>query len=78
VLRDHLADEDELVARLGEVEVICAMRERTPFGKSLLSRLPRLKVLGLYPSRSITDLSAAPHYLGCVPAFARRLRLTPL
>lgn len=45
VFREHLADEDALVERLSEFEVIVAMRERTPFPRSLLTRLPRLKLL---------------------------------
>ncbi|MFO0691505.1 MAG: D-2-hydroxyacid dehydrogenase family protein [Myxococcota bacterium] len=42
---DHLADEDALVARLGDFDAIVAMRERTPFPGALLARLPRLKLL---------------------------------
>jgi phosphoglycerate dehydrogenase-like enzyme len=42
---DHLSDEDALVARLERFEVIVAMRERTPFPRSLLARLPRLALL---------------------------------
>ena len=43
--RDHLSDEDALVQRLESFEVIVAMRERTPFPRSLLNRLPNLKLL---------------------------------
>ena len=42
---DHLADEDALVARLAPFDAIVAMRERTPFPRTLLERLPRLRVL---------------------------------
>ena len=42
---DHLADEDALVARLAPFDALVAMRERTPFPRSLLLRLPRLRVL---------------------------------
>ena len=42
---DHLADEEALVARLREFDAIVAMRERTPFPGSLLSKLPRLRLL---------------------------------
>jgi phosphoglycerate dehydrogenase-like enzyme len=45
VFTDHVADDDALVARLGDFEAIVAMRERTPFGRSRLERLPRLKLL---------------------------------
>jgi phosphoglycerate dehydrogenase-like enzyme len=42
---DHLEDEDELVARLAAFEIIAIMRERTPFTRSLVGRLPNLKLL---------------------------------
>ncbi|MGF1593906.1 MAG: D-2-hydroxyacid dehydrogenase family protein [Kiloniellaceae bacterium] len=43
--RDTLTDPDALAARLQDFEIIGIMRERTPFPKSLLERLPRLKLL---------------------------------
>jgi phosphoglycerate dehydrogenase-like enzyme len=42
---DHLDHEDALVARLEAFDAIVAMRERTPFPRALLTRLPRLQVL---------------------------------
>ncbi|KAI8185056.1 D-3-phosphoglycerate dehydrogenase [Colletotrichum sp. SAR 10_65] len=36
---------DALVSRLEPFDVICTMRERTPFPKDLISRLPNLKLL---------------------------------
>jgi phosphoglycerate dehydrogenase-like enzyme len=45
VHRDHLADEDALVSRLADAEIVVAMRERTPFPRSLVERLPNLKLL---------------------------------
>lgn len=45
VFTDHLFDEDEIVRRLQDFEVICAMRERTPFTSSLIERLPNLKLI---------------------------------
>ncbi len=43
--RDHIADGDELVRRLGAVDVLCIMRERTPVMRSLLEKLPSLKLI---------------------------------
>ena len=43
--RDHLDGEDQLVARLEPYAAIVAMRERTPFPRSVLARLPGLRVL---------------------------------
>ena len=45
VFTDHLFDEDEIVRRLQDFEVICAMRERTSFTGSLIERLPNLKLI---------------------------------
>jgi phosphoglycerate dehydrogenase-like enzyme len=42
---DHLADEDAVAARLEPFEIVVAMRERTPFPRSLLARLPNLRLL---------------------------------
>lgn len=41
----HVADEAKLAEMLDGFAVIVAMRERTPFGESLLSRLPGLRLL---------------------------------
>jgi phosphoglycerate dehydrogenase-like enzyme len=43
--RDHLKDEDALAQRLQPFDVVVAMRERTAFPRSLLSRLPNLRLL---------------------------------
>lgn len=43
--RDHLDDEADVAARLREFDCIVAMRERTPFRRSLLEKLPALKLL---------------------------------
>ena len=45
VFRDHLTDLDALAERLRDFEVVTCMRERTPFGRELLGRLPNLKLL---------------------------------
>src|SRR5215472_8160796 len=57
---DHLADEDALAARLADFDVVVAMRERTPFRRSLLARLPRLRLLVTTGMRNAAiDLAAA-------------------
>ena len=45
VFHDHLADEDALAARLADFEIVCMMRERTPFPRSLIEKLPKLEHL---------------------------------
>jgi phosphoglycerate dehydrogenase-like enzyme len=60
VFHDHLADEDDLVARLAAFDSVVAMRERTPFPARVLERLPSLRLLvttGM--SNASIDLEAA-------------------
>ena len=45
VFNDHLHDSEVLIKRLRKFQVICAMRERTPFTKEVLESLPDLKLL---------------------------------
>jgi phosphoglycerate dehydrogenase-like enzyme len=42
---DHLEDEGALAARLADFDIVMAMRERTPFTRTLLGRLPKLRLL---------------------------------
>jgi phosphoglycerate dehydrogenase-like enzyme len=42
---DHLSDEDALVARLAPFDAVGLMRERTPFPRRVLERLPKLKLI---------------------------------
>jgi len=41
----HFERDDELVAAIGEHEIVVIMRERTAFHAELLARLPRLRLL---------------------------------
>jgi len=60
VFRDHVSDQDELVRRLESFEIITAMRERTPFPRSLLERLPNLRLLVTAgPVNAVIDIDAA-------------------
>lgn len=45
VFHDHLDDEEALAERLQRFEIVCVMRERTPFRRGLLERLPNLRLL---------------------------------
>lgn len=45
VFHEHIDDEDALVETIGKHEVVVIMRERTPFPRSVLARLPRLRLL---------------------------------
>ncbi|MXZ91777.1 MAG: D-2-hydroxyacid dehydrogenase family protein [Chloroflexi bacterium] len=57
---DHITDEDALAARLADFDIIMGMRERTPFPRSLLERLPALRCLITTGGRNASfDLNAA-------------------
>ena len=43
-IHEYLPSEDEVVARLGDADIVVAMRERTPFPARLLDRLPKLQL----------------------------------
>ena len=60
VFPDHLADPGAVAARLAEFDIVMAMRERTPFPRALLERLPRLRLLITSGMRNAAiDLAAA-------------------
>src|SRR5262245_32174294 len=60
VFPDHLADPAAVAARLASFDVVMAMRERTPFPRGLLERLPRLRLLITSGMRNAAiDLAAA-------------------
>ena len=57
---DHLADEDAVARRLAPFGIAVAMRERTPFTRSLLERLPNLRLLVTTGMRNAAiDIAAA-------------------
>lgn len=45
VEREPFVGEDAAARALADSEIVCAMRERTPFPRSLVERLPKLKLL---------------------------------
>ena len=58
----HIADPDELVAALSPFDAVVAMRERTPFPREVIERLPRLRLLVTTGMRNASiDLAAAAH-----------------
>lgn len=75
--RDHVKDEQALAARLASFDVIVAMRERTPFPESLLTRLPALRLLittGM--ANASIDVEAATR-LGIAVSGTRSLKSPP-
>ena len=60
VFTDHLADEAAVAERLAPFEVLCVMRERTPLRRTLLERLPKLKLIASTgPVNAAIDTAAA-------------------
>jgi phosphoglycerate dehydrogenase-like enzyme len=60
VFQDHLGDPDALIERLLPFDVICVMRERTPLPRSIIERLPNLKLIASTgPVNASIDLAAA-------------------
>ena len=58
--QDHESDLDRLVERLEPFDAISTVRERTPFPRALIERLPRLKLLATTGTFNRTfDLDAA-------------------
>jgi phosphoglycerate dehydrogenase-like enzyme len=60
VFNDHVADQGDLVERLGPFDVVCVMRERTPLPRGVIERLPRLKMIASTgPFNASIDMAAA-------------------
>jgi phosphoglycerate dehydrogenase-like enzyme len=60
VFQDHLADQDAVVERLAPFDVVCVMRERTPLPRTVIERLPRLKMIASTgPFNASIDVAAA-------------------
>jgi phosphoglycerate dehydrogenase-like enzyme len=60
VFNDHVADPDAVVQRLLPFEAVCIMRERTPLRRTVLERLPRLKLIASTgPRNSSIDMKVA-------------------
>lgn len=63
VFNDHIADPDDLVDRLAAFDVIFVMRERTPLPRSIIERLPRLKMIASTgPFNASIDMNAAAEH----------------
>ena len=59
VFHQAFASQDDAAAKLAPFEVLVLMRERTPFPRALIERLPKLKFMALTGLRSASlDLAA--------------------
>ena len=60
VFQSHLTDRDAVIERLLPFDVVCVMRERTPLPRSIIERLPNLKLIASTgPVNASIDVAAA-------------------
>jgi D-3-phosphoglycerate dehydrogenase len=60
VFNQPLGSQDQVIKALADFEIICGMRERTPFPRAVISALPKLKLLITTGARNASfDLAAA-------------------
>src|SRR5271169_6792864 len=60
VFNDHLADSDAVVERLQPFDIVCVMRERSPMTRTIIERLPKLRLIASTATRNASiDLKAA-------------------
>ena len=60
---DHLADPDAIVERLRPFDIVCVMRERTPMTRTIIERLPKLRLIASTATRNASiDLKAAEEH----------------
>jgi phosphoglycerate dehydrogenase-like enzyme len=60
VFNDHLSDSDAVIERLQPFDIVCVMRERTPMTRTIIERLPKLRMIASTGSRNASiDLRAA-------------------
>ena len=60
IFNDHLADSAAVIERLQPFDVVCVMRERTPMTRTIIERLPKLRLIASTAFRNASiDLKAA-------------------
>jgi len=60
VFTQPLGSQDQVIKALADFEIVCGMRERTPFPRAVISALPKLKLLITTGARNASfDLAAA-------------------
>src|SRR6202044_2579485 len=60
VFNDHLADPEAVIERLRPFDIVCVMRERAPMTRTIIERLPRLRLIASTGTRNASiDLEAA-------------------
>jgi phosphoglycerate dehydrogenase-like enzyme len=78
VFSDTISNPDELVASLLPFDVICVMRERTPLPRSIIERLPRLKLIVSTGPKNSSIATDAAEKLGIVVKNTRGSLIAPI
>src|ERR1700734_22010 len=52
VFDNHLADPDAIVERLRPFDIVCVMRDPTPMTRSIIERLPKLRLIASTATRN--------------------------
>ena len=81
VFSDHLFDPDDVVGRLEPFDAVMVMRERTPLPRSIIERLPKLRLIASTgPANASIDMDAAAeagiHVAHTSGTFASTVELT--
>src|SRR5712672_206272 len=68
IFQNHLTDPDALVERLRPFDIVCVMRERCPLPRSIIERLPNLKLIASTGSvnASIDAAAAGDHGIAVI------------
>jgi len=66
IFNDHVADVNAVAERLADFEIISSIRERTPFRKDLLQKLPKLQLLLTMAMRNAAIDTEAATEMGIV------------
>jgi phosphoglycerate dehydrogenase-like enzyme len=69
VFQDHVDDADSVVTRLLPFDIVCVMRERTPLPRSIIERLPNLKLISSTGSVNASIDAAAAADRGVVVSY---------
>src|SRR5262245_39596571 len=63
VFNDHVSNAEAVVERLLPFDMICVMRERTPLPRTVIERLPNLKLIASTgPVNASIDVAAASEH----------------
>ena len=72
VFNEHLGGPDNVIKALQGFDIVCAMRERTPFPRAVIEKLPDLKLLITTGAAQCLDSTSPPPMSAALWCAARR------